>query len=55
MLHLAFDMIKSYTTNERNNYCKIKLGVPQGCGAGAQAILDGRSRSQKILNGGTGA
>jgi len=27
----------------------------QGCEAGAQAILDGWSRSQKVLDGGAGA
>jgi len=30
-------------------------GHNEGCGAGAQAILDGWSRCQKILDGGAGA
>jgi len=30
-------------------------GTQQGCGAGAEAILDGRSRSQKLLDAGAGA
>jgi len=30
-------------------------GTQQGCGAGAEAILNGWSRGQKLLDGATGA